>query len=264
LQRSVDLFGAESPFTALCPKIDGIDPDDAFSSVPYEKGFNFLYYLEQLLGGAQVFEPYMKEYVRHHAGKSISTDDWKNFLYNYMQEKYGDEKISLLNSVDWDTWFHTPGMPLVKNEFDSSLADTAYELANKWNEAQPAEKLEFSKDDIKDFTPTQKVVFLEKLIDYGTMMHAKLAEMDKIYEFSNQRNCEIRFTWQSLCLSMGYDPIYEHVVNFVKEQGRMKYVRPLYRDLYKVNPELAKSTFLEQKDFYHPIASKMIEKDIMN
>jgi hypothetical protein len=27
------------------------DPDDAFSSVPYEKGSCFLFYLEQLLGG---------------------------------------------------------------------------------------------------------------------------------------------------------------------------------------------------------------------
>ena len=30
--------------------VRGVDPDDAFSSVPYEKGFNFLFYLESLLG----------------------------------------------------------------------------------------------------------------------------------------------------------------------------------------------------------------------
>jgi hypothetical protein len=35
--------GRCSPLTALRPRLDGIDPDDSFSSVPYEKGFNFLW-----------------------------------------------------------------------------------------------------------------------------------------------------------------------------------------------------------------------------
>lgn len=33
------------------PNLKGVDPDDAFSSVPYEKGFALLYYLECLVGG---------------------------------------------------------------------------------------------------------------------------------------------------------------------------------------------------------------------
>ena len=48
----VEHFGANKlELTALCPKLDGVDPDDAFSAVPYEKGFNLLYYLETLVGG---------------------------------------------------------------------------------------------------------------------------------------------------------------------------------------------------------------------
>lgn len=38
------------------------DPDDAFSSVPYERGFNFLYFLEQLVGGPTFFEPFLTHY----------------------------------------------------------------------------------------------------------------------------------------------------------------------------------------------------------
>ena len=40
------------PYTHLVPDLKGVDPDDAFSSVPYEKGSNLLMYLEQKLGGA--------------------------------------------------------------------------------------------------------------------------------------------------------------------------------------------------------------------
>jgi len=45
-------FGFLNPFSSLTPKIGsgGMNPDDAFSSVPYQKGFQFLLYLESLDG----------------------------------------------------------------------------------------------------------------------------------------------------------------------------------------------------------------------
>lgn len=46
----VDVFES-GPYTKLVPDLKGVDPDDAFSSVPYEKGFTLLYYLENLVGG---------------------------------------------------------------------------------------------------------------------------------------------------------------------------------------------------------------------
>ena len=41
----------EGPYTKLVPDLKGVDPDDAFSTVPYEKGFTLLFHLETLLGG---------------------------------------------------------------------------------------------------------------------------------------------------------------------------------------------------------------------
>jgi leukotriene-A4 hydrolase len=63
LLESVNTFGADSPLTALVPDLKGIDPDDAFSSVPYEKGFNFLFYLETLVGIPE-FEKFLKDYIQ--------------------------------------------------------------------------------------------------------------------------------------------------------------------------------------------------------
>ena len=76
-----------------------------------EKGFNFLYYLETLLGGNDVFEPYLKAHVERFSHKSIDTNDFKSFLYEYFS---GDsEKVTVLDSVDWNAWFHGVGMPPV-------------------------------------------------------------------------------------------------------------------------------------------------------
>jgi leukotriene-A4 hydrolase len=110
LQESVDLYteSREMDLTRLVPTLDNVDPDDAFSSIPYEKGFNFLFYLETLLGGPKVFEPFLRAYVTEFAGKSIETSDFKSFLFSYFQSR-DVSRISLLDSVDWDTWFYGYG-----------------------------------------------------------------------------------------------------------------------------------------------------------
>ena len=46
LNDSINDFGKEHVFTKLIPDLECKDPDDAFSSVPYEKGYTFLSYLE--------------------------------------------------------------------------------------------------------------------------------------------------------------------------------------------------------------------------
>jgi leukotriene-A4 hydrolase len=62
LNDQVNGFGSEHEFTRLVRGPSDGDPDDAFSSVPYEKGFNLLYYLEGLVG-SDAFEGFAKSYI---------------------------------------------------------------------------------------------------------------------------------------------------------------------------------------------------------
>ena len=80
-------MGATNPLTCLVPDLSTTHPEDAFSLVPYEKGFAFLYHLESLLGGAEVFEAYLLNYVNHFKYKSLSTGEWKEHLYQYFSDK---------------------------------------------------------------------------------------------------------------------------------------------------------------------------------
>lgn len=43
-------FGLKNTYSSLHPVLQGDNPDNSFSEVPYEKGFQFLYYLESLIG----------------------------------------------------------------------------------------------------------------------------------------------------------------------------------------------------------------------
>ncbi|KAL0078408.1 peptidase family M1-domain-containing protein [Phycomyces blakesleeanus] len=266
LKESVELFGQDSPATVLNTDLSsGINPDDYFSSIPYEKGFNLLYHIESVVGGASVFEPYMKSHVQKYAHKSITTQDWKNHLFEYMLENNGQETVDKLNTIDFDLWLKGTGMPPVIPQFDTTLADICYTLADRWDKARDEESLsEFSSNDLNNMSSLQKVVFLERLSDDKPLSHAALAKMDELYQMTLIRNADVRFRWQKLCLLASYEPIYPHVVAFVSEQGRMKFVRPLYRLLYRAKngSELARETFLKHKTFYHPIASTLVEKDI--
>lgn len=69
LQDSVERMGTEHEFTKLVVGLEGKDPDDAFSSVPYEKGFVFLYYLEKLVGKEKwdQFVPHVSSISPHEA-----------------------------------------------------------------------------------------------------------------------------------------------------------------------------------------------------
>ncbi|KAG9285768.1 hypothetical protein G9A89_013193 [Geosiphon pyriformis] len=265
LKDSIKLFGADNPLTALTPKLENIDPDDVFSSVPYEKGFNFLYHIEQVVGGPKYFEPYMKAYVQNFTGKSITTDEWRDFLFSYMEKTFGPEKRDALIKIDWETWLNAPGMPPIVNDFDRSLSKACIELAKRWDDARNNQTFEdFSPDDLKEFSTLQKIKFLQQISEYPPFPHKALIALDHVYNLSQVVNAEIRFLWQETCLKAEYEPIFPYVIKFITEQGRMKFVRPLYRELNKCKngSDLAKKTFIENKSFYHPIAAAMIEKDI--
>jgi leukotriene-A4 hydrolase len=72
-------------------------------------------------------------------------------------------------------------------------------------------------------------MFLEKLDEYPALPKTHLAKLDELYNLTPIKNSEIRFRWQMLCLKANYTPIFPYVISFITEQGRMKFVRPLYR-----------------------------------
>jgi len=55
-------YGLTNVFSSLHPTLDGAAPDDAFSTIPYDKGFQLLYYLESLVG-EDLFQKFLREYI---------------------------------------------------------------------------------------------------------------------------------------------------------------------------------------------------------
>ncbi|KAI8801906.1 peptidase family M1-domain-containing protein [Cladochytrium replicatum] len=250
-------------YTALVPKLDGIDPDDAYSSVPYEKGFTFLYYLEQLLGGPAVFEPWLKSYIETFSHKSITTEEFKQHLIGYFAVV--PEKAALLEKVDWNLWLNGHGMPPAQ-EYDQTLANACSNLAEEWEQYRSTpDQVNINRESFEKLTTMQKVVFLERLMEKPAYSAEFLDRLDYEYGLTAIQNAEIKHRWQMVCLQGGYEKIFPAVEQFVTTMGRMKYTRPLYRGLVKSGDrgtQLAQRVFRSHVTFYHPIAAAMIAKDI--
>jgi len=67
----------EVEFTKLKPNLLGVDPDEAFSIIPYEKGCLFLYYLENIVGGKDHFLSWLNDFYKANLNKSISANKMK-------------------------------------------------------------------------------------------------------------------------------------------------------------------------------------------
>ena len=71
-------------FSRLVPIIDGRDPDEAFSGVPYEKGFNLLVDLERRVG-QQAFGQYAKTYLGTFKYITVTSTEFRTNFMNYFK-----------------------------------------------------------------------------------------------------------------------------------------------------------------------------------
>ncbi|KAF4786075.1 leukotriene A-4 hydrolase/aminopeptidase [Colletotrichum scovillei] len=257
LEDAVALNGADSEFTKLIINHKGIDPDDAFSTVPYEKGFHFLYYLERLVG-MDAFDKFIPHYFTKWSRKSLDSFEFKDTFLTFFNG-LGDEEIkNKVASIDWDTWFYQPGLP-PKPAFDTTLADVCYKLAENWKD----ESFKPSAEDVASFSGNQKLVLLETIEKFPSPLSADRAKLlGTVYDLVSSRNAELKTAYYKIALAAEDSSAYQGAAELLGHVGRMKFVRPLFRSLNKVDRELALKTFEKNRDFYHPICRGMVEKDL--
>ena len=100
--RTVVDIGPEHEYTKLRPNLEGVDPDDAFSKIPYEKGSLFLFYLENQVGGPTAMLEWIHSYYSKYEGKSINTETFRAEFIEFFKPRVGEEK---LNAIDFDVRF---------------------------------------------------------------------------------------------------------------------------------------------------------------
>ncbi|RYP18112.1 hypothetical protein DL765_004124 [Monosporascus sp. GIB2] len=257
LEDAIALLGADHEFTKLIINHKGVDPEDAFSTVPYEKGFHFLYYLERLVG-REHFDKFIPHYFNAWARKSLDSYEFKKTFLDFF-EGYGNVQIKeKIATIPWEERFYKPGLP-PKPDFNTAYVDKCLDLAEKWK------KEDYKPDvsDIESFTANQMVVFLQAIQSFPTPLSAERSHLlGTTYNISSSKNVEVKSAYYIVSLNAGDKEEIPGIVELVSSVGRMKFVRPLYRKLNEVDRDLAVKTFEKSKDFYPSTTRNQLEKDL--
>ncbi|KAK3191851.1 Leucyl aminopeptidase yscIV [Lecanicillium sp. MT-2017a] len=256
LEDAVEQFGKDHEYTKLIISHDNVDPEDVYSQIAYEKGFHFLYYLDRLVG-RENFDKFIPHYFTKWSGKSLDSFEFRDTFMDYFNG-LGDEDLKQkVATINWEERLHTPGLP-PKPDFDTSLAEECMSLAAKWKDSS----FEPSPKDVESFNANQKQVFLGEVEQGEALSPERAQQMGSVYDFISSKNAEVKTAYYRIALKANDPTCVYGAAELLGTVGRMKFVRPLFRALNKVNRELALETFAKNKDFYHPICRGMVEKDL--
>ena len=245
LQVNLDMFGPGSPYTKLRTDLAGIDPDEVYSLVPYEKGAQFVLLLEDAVG-REAFDAFLLEYIRTFHFQSITTEEFVDFL---------EAKLpGVLDRIDGHRWIYEPGMP--ENELPTASArlDSLRELAAGWSDGarpDPTAAADWSSDEWQ--------LYLQDLP--RALPEADCRWLDESFGLGERLNYEVLVEWLTIAAGSAYAPALPRVREVLSVVGRMKYLKPLYTALTG-NPEtraFAREVYEDVRESYHPLSRGSIE-----
>jgi leukotriene-A4 hydrolase len=115
IDEYLDIFGNDSTYTTLRPNFDGVSPDDFFSDIPYEKGYNLIYYIESLVGEDINMKDFFQSYFARFKYQSIDVYDFINYFKEYCRNRNISE--GKLDKIKWEEGLYKPGKCPVENNF---------------------------------------------------------------------------------------------------------------------------------------------------
>lgn len=240
LEKAIADFKDHPEWTRLRTDFAGVDPDEAYSQVPYEKGYLFLRTIEETIG-RPAFDAFLRKYLDAFRFQSITTEDFTCFVQ--------DQLPGVLEKVKAQEWIDGPGVPGNAPKARSSKLEALQALGAK----APADAL------AKSWTPAEWSLYLEALPHPAP--RALCEELDRRFALGTSGNYEVLVSWLGLAAASGYEPAIPKVEEVLGKVGRMKYLKPLYTALAKVDATKpnARRCYDKYADGYHPIARGGIE-----
>ena len=245
LEKEFERFGADSPVTKLRADLKGTDPDDVFSSIPYEKGARLVTVLERAAGRPR-FDKFLRDYMGHFRFTSITSEEFRDFL---------EERLpGVAKEVGLDAWLHETGMPANAPVFRSKALEDLVSLASGWTAGtRPGDS------QIARWKPSEMLIYLQNLP--REVDRASCEWLDRNLSLTGRGNYEILVEWLSIAAGSDYEPVFPRVREVLSRVGRMKYLRPLYTALgrHPRTRAIAREVFDAAKEGYHSLSRRVAE-----
>lgn len=234
--------------------LDGRDPDEGFTGIPYEKGALFLRLLEEKYGRAR-FDEFVKGYFAAHRFQSITTETFKDYLRKNLLENPNSEMPAYIGQEDVDEWIEQAGLP--KNA-PSPKSDAFEKVEKEVKNYLDGKPLSIKKAQAV-WTTQEWLHFLKSMPE--NLGADKMSQLDKMFAFTKSGNSEVSFQWLMMSIKNNYTAADARLVEFLTTIGRRKFVRPLFGELAKTpeGTKRAKQIYDKARSGYHPITQASID-----
>ncbi len=249
LVEEVKTLGANNEDTKLLLHLEGRNPDDGVTSVPYDKGYFFLRLIEQSVGRPR-WDEFLKGYFEKYAFQTMTTPVFLKYLEGtlFKNDKKAYENLQV------DSWIDGPGIPANCPKVTVTSFNEVDTLAKAWSSGTtPAQPKQFS------WTTQQWQHFLRALP--RTLGNQQMAELDRVYGFSKRGNSEVLFEWFMLSIAANYEPSFAAMEEFLINVGRRKFLKPIYTEMAKTpeGRERALRIYERARPGYHAVSTRTID-----
>ena len=252
-QDLAEAFGqtAREGDKALAYDQRGRDPDEVFSSIPYQRGQLLLSYLEEKFGRAK-FDAFLRGWFDDHAFQSKTTEDF----IAYVDAKLLAPNPGIVARAKIDEWIHASAMPADAVYAQSDAFAKVDEQRTAWLEGRiPVRTLR-----TQAWSSHEWQHFLDNMPAAATT--AQIAELDRQFGLSRAQDNYIAVSWFRVAIRFGHAPALPVVERFLLTVGRMRFINPLYRELAKTpaGRVFAQRVFDRARPTYHPIGQAGVER----
>lgn len=235
----------------LVPDLTGRDPDDAFSTVPYEQGALLLTFLEARVG-RDVFDRFLRAWFDEHAFASVTTAD----ILAAIKRDLLPTKPGAVTDAELQEWLTSETVPAFAVTPVSKALENVERARDAWLGSGSIDALArvataWSTHEWMHFVDT-----LPRTLDRG-----RLSALDARFVLTRSQNSEIAHAWFRLAIAARFTPAYGAMEDYMMRIGRQKLIVPLYRDL-AATPEglaLAKKIYAAAGPTYHPLTQDAID-----
>ena len=227
----------------LQPNLEGRDPDEASSRVPYEQGALFLTFLEAKVG-REAFDQFLRQWFDEHAFESATTQDFLTFLNTHLLSRYP----GAVTDAQIQEWLHTESIPAFAVLPQSDAFMKVERARDAWLGGGSVDTLAKS---ASAWSTQEWIHFIDTLP--RPMEAGRMAGLDRQFTLTESQNAEIAHVWFRLAIASRYAAAYAAMERYMVGIGRRKLIVPLYRDLV-ATPDgraLAVKIYRRAQDGYH-------------
>lgn len=250
LVDEVKTLGENNKDTWLKGQLNGRDPDDLMTNIPYEKGYFFLRLIEET-ADRKLFDDFLKKYFSTYAFQTMSTEQFIDYMKTHLFQN-DNEKLKKINI---DAWVYGGGIPENCPKIHSERFNAVDEALTQWKNGTPADKLNTKSWSTHEWLHFLRNIKTELSVD-------KMNKLDHAFHFTQSGNSEILCTWLEHSIKNNYIPAYDSLESFLTKIGRRKFLTTLYTALVKTEKgkELARKIYQKARPNYHSVSTGTIDK----